>query len=125
MSQTDNSHPKHRKIFGLKVKRLREIHNLNQEDLAAALEYSSKNFVSDVERGVKGMRTEKIYELAKFFNVPPIVLLTDEDMSEQDLRIAQKALRLTGHPENPYIASIEALMDKAIAEIDKNGGKNK
>lgn len=56
-------------IFGKRVRDLRIIANLSQEELAfrAGL---NKNYLSDVERGTRNPSLKAIYQIAHGLNVP-------------------------------------------------------
>ena len=56
------------KVIGNLLIKLREINNLTQEDLAKAVDVS-KSAISQWENGETGIKTEKLYQIAKYFNI--------------------------------------------------------
>jgi len=105
-----------RRILGKKIRDLRTLHGMTQEDLAAALEYS-KNFISDVERGIKGMKKEKILEAAKIFNVPPDELISTEEREDWQLEMLRDFYTAIKRPNNPHMESLKSFL-KVAAKND-------
>lgn len=56
------------KVIGNLLIKLRDLNNLTQEELAKALDVS-KSAISQWESGETGIKTEKLYDIAKFFNI--------------------------------------------------------
>ena len=56
------------KIFGSRVKELRLEKNLTQQELAEKINLST-NFIGMVERGERNTSVDKIFKLAKAFNI--------------------------------------------------------
>jgi transcriptional regulator with XRE-family HTH domain len=59
-----------RLIFGELIRKQRERCNLTQKDVADALELTSAQFVSNIERGIAFPPIESIPALARVFNMP-------------------------------------------------------
>lgn len=78
----------YKKVFGRKIRILREIHDVTQNDLAKHLGYSSTGAITQVEAGDKGVKFENIQRIAEFFSVDPIYLLDPSEMSKEDLKAA-------------------------------------
>ena len=55
-------------ILGNKIKEIRLLHQLNQDELASILDVT-KNFISDVERGNKSFSLEKLLYFCSIFDV--------------------------------------------------------
>lgn len=59
---------KNLKNFGLRIQELRKKNNLTQSELAEKIGLST-NFIGMVERGERNTSVDKIFKLAKAFNV--------------------------------------------------------
>jgi len=77
----------YRHILGKKIRILREMVEMTQMDLANALGYTSTGMVSQIETGAKGMDPEKIIKAAKIFGVHPSVLISDVEMTREDVEM--------------------------------------
>jgi transcriptional regulator with XRE-family HTH domain len=64
MTKTDNL----LELIGLKIKNLRQIHNITQEDLAEILAMSASNYAK-LERGEVDMTVKRLQEIAKAFGI--------------------------------------------------------
>ena len=60
--------------MGRIIKELREVNDLTQEQVAAALGYSHKSSINKIEMGKADLPTSKIKEFADFFKVSPAYL---------------------------------------------------
>jgi transcriptional regulator with XRE-family HTH domain len=77
---------RYREILGKKLRLLREINgSVTQEQLGMLLGYSSNSAISLIESGKRGMGQDKIVHAAKALGVNPAVLLSDRDMSQEEL----------------------------------------
>ena len=56
------------RIFGLRIRELRKKSKLTQSDLAEKIGLST-NFIGMVERGERNTSVDKIFKLAKAFNI--------------------------------------------------------
>jgi Helix-turn-helix. len=61
--------------FGRKIKELRMLHNISQEELAFRCGLS-KNYISDVERGKRNISLQSIEKIAVGFDVSEKELFT-------------------------------------------------
>lgn len=59
---------KNLKTFGSRIKELRKKNNLTQSELAEKIGLST-NFIGMVERGERNTSVDKIFKLAKAFNI--------------------------------------------------------
>lgn len=59
---------KNLKNFGSRIQELRRKNNLTQSELAEKIELST-NFIGMVERGERNTSVDKIFKLAKAFNI--------------------------------------------------------
>lgn len=59
---------KNLKIFGSRIQELRKKNNLTQSELAEKIGVST-NFIGMVERGERNTSVDKIFKLAKAFNI--------------------------------------------------------
>lgn len=57
-----------KKEVGIKIKTIREFHNLTQVQLAEKTDRATK-YISDIERGNCGMSLETVLEIAKILNI--------------------------------------------------------
>ncbi len=70
-------------LFGQKIKRLRKLKGLSQEELAVAIN-KTVDTVSNVERGVSMPRLESVCDLAAVLGVPVYELFYMQDMPAKD-----------------------------------------
>jgi transcriptional regulator with XRE-family HTH domain len=63
------------KIFGERIKELREQNRLLQREVAAKLEIDTP-MLSKIERGERSAKRVQVLQLSKLYNVPEIELLT-------------------------------------------------
>jgi transcriptional regulator with XRE-family HTH domain len=101
-------------ILGKKIKKLRELLGYSQEKLAELLDYNEKSYICNIETGKKGMSMQKILEAAKLFDVPPQALLSEKDLSKEELEMMRNLWRLFDDPNNQYKESIKTLLQKAV-----------
>lgn len=84
--------------FGQNIKRLRQKHQITQEDLAIAIEVQ-KQAISNIERGKSYPSFENLDRIARFFNV--------------------SAVDLFGTPAEIEISSTTAILDRIDEYTDK------
>ncbi|MFW0776304.1 MAG: helix-turn-helix domain-containing protein [Rickettsiales bacterium] len=101
-------------ILGNKIKALRKMEGLTQIELGMELGYSSSGTISQIEKGISGMDNDQIVRAARFFGVDPLVLFTDHDYTDKQLRLAMKFHKFLLDPDAPHFESIEALLDQAV-----------
>ena len=63
------------------IKRLRKLHNMNQQELAEAVGYTSKSMIAQIENGKVDLSASMISKFAEVFNVNEIDLM-DSDIAE-------------------------------------------
>ncbi len=74
-------------ISGARIKQARERRGLDQVDLAAALsvDYGIKldqSDISEIERGIRGVKDYELDAIARVFEVSPVWLLRGKDEDE-------------------------------------------
>ena len=69
--------------FGRRVKELRLIQNISQEELAFRCQLS-KNYVSDVERGTRNVTLKVVEKFAQGLKVPVHILFRWHEMCIRD-----------------------------------------
>ena len=92
------------KIFGERIKELREQNRLLQREVAAKLEIDTP-MLSKIERGERSAKRVQVLQLSKLYNVPEIELLTlwvgekvyeavnGEEVALGAIRFAEKLIR--------------------------------
>jgi len=98
-----------RRILGQKIKALRLLHGLTQEQLALELGYQGSSAISQVENGEIFMKQDVVYRAAKFFRIPAAALMIPEPLTEEDLK----------GKEGPHYKSVLALIDIAAQDLPK------
>jgi len=73
--------------LGRKMWQLRKLSGMNQEQVAEALGYEGSGTISQIEKGKKGMKNEKIKEAAKLFKVNPHVLMSGRNYKNDELQM--------------------------------------
>lgn len=121
------------------IKRLREIHNLSQEDFGKIANVSDKA-VSSWENGTREPRMGAIQKLADYFGIQKSDIIEDSDESKQpyyldpkmvkliqDLKDKPKLIQLNRRAKNLSETQLDAIMriteefisqDKEMTEID-------
>ena len=61
--------------FGMRIRELREMENISQEELAFRCDIS-KNYLSDIERGTRNVSLQVIEKIAEGFNISESELFT-------------------------------------------------
>jgi len=109
-----------RRILGQKIKALRLLHGLTQEQLALELGYQGSSAISQVENGEIFMKQDVVYRAAKFFRIPAAALMIPEPLTEEDLKALINLLALIkGGKEGPHYKSVLALIDIAAQDLPK------
>lgn len=103
----------HNATLGKKIKALRKHNGLSQVDLAYRLGYESTGTISLIERGLTGMRREKVYEAAKEFCVPAWVLFDDQDYTDEELAMYSDFHRLMKNKDSDYFNAVKALLKQS------------
>lgn len=77
----------YRQELGLSLRKIRMARGLSQESFVGV---SGRTYISEVERGLKGITVEKVIEIAEVMQVHPMTILLDsfsryEGMSPESL----------------------------------------
>jgi transcriptional regulator with XRE-family HTH domain len=104
------------KVVGHRINFFRKLRGITQTELAKALGYTSSGTISLIERGIIGMNKAKIAVAAKVLSVHPWVLTTEESLSDNQLILLNKFIKILKQPANPALPSIKNLIEKAIKE---------
>ena len=110
-------------LIGQRIKKLRELKNIEQSELAEMLGYKSQSTISKWESGVNLPTGKKLIALAKIFNTSTNDILgiekpVKEEYTTSDLRkMAENAKTFDGKPLNEE--DIEAIQN--IVEIYLKG----
>ena len=84
---------------------------LTQDELAGKMLYKSKSsMISQIEGGTAGMSVEKALEAAKILNVHPAALLSEKDLSNDDILILSDFLKLLESDTRQNIDAIKTLI---------------
>ena len=99
-------------IVGNLIYKLRMSSGLNQQELADALKVS-KVAVSQWENGVSGIKTEKLYDIAKYFNITVEELINGKLNSEENAEFFRRKYDLKHHADFSDIneKNIDSLLD--------------
>jgi len=79
MPMSDNT--KMLKAFGLRVRKLRQINEMSQEDLAVICQLD-RTYISGIERGLRNISLKNICALAQSFGISMSTLLEGIDSDE-------------------------------------------
>jgi transcriptional regulator with XRE-family HTH domain len=109
-----------RLILGQKIKTLRRMWKLTQEQLALEIGYQGSSAVSQIENGEIYMKQDAIYKAARFFQIPAAALMVPDPLSEEDLTalIDLLALMKSGK-DSPHYKSVLALIEVAAKNLPK------
>ncbi|MHC5214858.1 MAG: helix-turn-helix domain-containing protein [Planctomycetota bacterium] len=107
-----------KKLFGQKIQILRKKCNLTQMQLAAALGYNSTGMVSQIEKGVKGMASDKVVQVAKILKVNPAFLFSNESMSRDSIEMLVMVNNIINHPECLQYEMTQAFLKSMIEQIE-------
>ena len=73
--------------------------------------------MSQIERGITGMKTEKIYRAAEYFGVPPVALMMNTEMSETDLEMLIHLMDMIKNPKkSKYYDTIASILELSSKE---------
>ena len=114
--QKESTMIRYREILGKKIRLLREIHGSTQEQLRTFLGYGSNAAISLIESGQRGMGKDKIVRTAEFYGVNPVVLLSNRDMSKEELEcyvLFEKAFK----NKSPLVPAVKAILEKAAEQV--------
>lgn len=88
----------HKKL-GERLKMFREAKRISQIELAQACGYNSTGTISQIEMGISGMEVSKLMKAAVFLGVHPAALLTELNLTDEQLKQLSKFAMLIQHPE--------------------------
>ena len=109
-----------RLILGQKIKTLRLMGGLTQEQLALELGYQGSSAVSQIENGEIYMKQDVLYRAAKFFGIPAAALMIPDPLSEEDLKALIDLLALMeSGKDNPHYNSVLPLIEVAAKDLPK------
>lgn len=100
-------------ILGEKIKTLRLINGLSQDQVRKALGYSSSGSLSRIENGEIGMANENIYKAAELFDIHPAFLFSPKEMSEKQLKMCTNLMKLFEIEDSPHLPVVESLLELA------------
>ena len=75
--------------IGEKIKTIRELINLTQEDLAQRLKLT-RPAISNIEQGERKLTAEETFEISKILNISPAILLNPESKAEIDIVLEEE-----------------------------------
>lgn len=79
------------------IKRLRKLHNMNQQELAEAVGYSSKSMIAQIENGKVDLSASMI---SKFANVLQVTELELMGLSDNAVTEPGTAYLISGQPDS-------------------------
>ena len=77
--------------IGERIKKLREIRGMTQEDLARAAGYTDRTSISKIESGKADPKQRSLVRLAAALNVRPSDLLATDNVTEEEFQSAEDA----------------------------------
>mgnify|MGYP000863326140 CR=1 FL=1 len=87
------------KQLGARLRMFREAKRISQIELAQACGYNSTGTISQIERGISGMEVSKLVRAAAFLGIHPAALLTELNLTDEQLKQLSKFALLIQHPE--------------------------
>lgn len=72
--------------IGRKIRSLREVAGITQEELALRVGYTNNSMISQIESGGKEPSVGQIKELAAALNVPVHMIVDENEYTEQELK---------------------------------------
>lgn len=106
-----------RKVIGSKIRKLRELNNMTQMDLAFRLDYESTGMISQIENGLKGMGLSRLKKCADIFKVPLSSLLGDKEYPKEEMEMLHKLIEILGSPpekRHPHYDAIRLLLKNTL-----------
>ncbi len=82
--------------IGKKIKMLREKNNISQEELAKRIGYNSRSSINKIEKDGRGIPSDKVFMIAKIFNVSPSYLMgwEGESLIESDMTSEKASVKI-------------------------------
>ncbi len=97
--------------IGPRIRFFRERARLSQDELASLLQYESgSSMISQVERGCAGMSVEQAIKAAKILKVNPSALLSERELSNEEIELLSEFLTLLENKTHPNMGAIQALI---------------
>ena len=95
--------------FGKKIKILREVHGMTQEELAEKIERSVA-FVSRVENGQKGMGRETVRQLSELFKIHPSYFYIEEQIPDEHVDMIVNFFKMLKKDSSKNMNAIKHLL---------------
>jgi transcriptional regulator with XRE-family HTH domain len=113
----DGTREGYKQVLGRKMKFLRKFYNLTQEGVREGLGYESSGTVSQIERGEIGMSLENIYKAADLFHVHPAILVSPDDMTEEEIEMHINLMIVQKSPKaQKHLTAIKSLLELAAKD---------
>ena len=104
-----------------RIKHLRELNNMTQQELANKLGYKSRSTINKIESGMRDISQSQILEFANAFNVSPAYLMgLSEDLEQQDDEDTIVLARKLGTLDDSQIQLINQMIDQFEKNKDKD-----
>lgn len=104
-----------------RIKHLRELNNMTQQELANKLGYKSRSTINKIESGMRDISQSQILEFANAFNVSPAYLMgLNEDLEQKDDEATIVLARKLGTLDDSQIQLINQMIDQFERNKDKD-----
>lgn len=105
-----------------RIKYLRELNNMTQQELADKLGYKSRSTINKIENGMRDISQSQILDFANVFNVSPTYLmgLSEENPQPQDDEETIVLARKLGSLNQGQINLINQMIEQFEQNKDKN-----
>jgi transcriptional regulator with XRE-family HTH domain len=104
-----------RKIVGKRILTFRTQKGLSQEEFAELMGYKSKSsMISQIENGGTIMSVEQAIKASKILNVHPAALLSDVDVTDEDVQALSDFLLILEDLKNPNREAIKTLIKASV-----------
>jgi transcriptional regulator with XRE-family HTH domain len=116
----DTKKNNYRKSIGRKIRIIRVLAGLSQDEFGASLSWSG-SAISHVEAGRRGMDARRMSLVEKIYNVPKVALVSGIEMDAEDITALQNLMTLikqkvAGSP-NQHLPSIFSLLQAANSQV--------
>jgi transcriptional regulator with XRE-family HTH domain len=108
-----------KRLLGEKIFILRTKRGLTQMQLAAALGYNSTGMVSQIEKGFRGMASDKVVQAAKILRVNPAFLFSNQNMSRNSIEMLVMVNDIIDHPECMQYEMTQAFLKSMTQQLQK------
>ena len=92
----------YKRMFGNRLRKIRNIREMTQEELGVAIGKSGSGLISQVESGKRGCSFETVYKLADVLEVEPSFLASPIEFSDSHIEIAVKLFKVMKKALNPH-----------------------